>query len=184
MRSTWLRWATAIYVILSLPLIAWLLVTNSGLRAERAKGLQIQTILLSNTLKGAVQSCEAALAAPSEPEAITRYLVNAEASLAQAEILELGYRQTTGQRTPLADVLGDYTLPLRFIREQVGRDQELGEAQRAQLATLGGDLALIQERITPDLLARGSQAEIASAFADLAPGLAHEVARARLSAGR
>lgn len=182
MRPRIVRWGSLAYVVFSLVALIWLSISNASARTFRETTLASQAALLGNTLLGATQNLDA-VSAPGgsiSGEDAARFLVNAEASLAQVEIVALGYEQISGIRLPLGSLVGVYTAQIRLVREELGRGNTLTPENYKALADVKSDLELLRTACQGGVLTHGNQENIAALFENTAAALSVSAAKSSL----
>ena len=174
MRLSVLKWGSLAYLAFSLTAIIWLSISVTSARTFRESALRSQATLVGNTLAGAAQNLNEV---GSGGQDAVRLLVSAEASLAQVEIVALGYEQISGNQLPLGPVVGVYTAQIRQLREELGQGRPLPVET---LADLRSDLDLLRKTCQVDVLVRGSQEQITAIFASAAAELRVTAAKSAL----
>lgn len=168
MRSNWWLPVAALAALL---LLAGSFTGYLQARAAHKRSLHVQAQLLQNTLKGAGQNLEQVAAPNSSGEGVVGYLVQAEASLAQAEILLLSYQQATGVSVPLRNVPSLYARRVQSVRAEATRTGHLTDQHEHLLAEIRSDLQMLEKAIDPEALAGTGRAKAAASLANVAPNL-------------
>lgn len=177
MRSSVVRWGSLAYLAFSLTAIIWLSISVTSARTFRETALSSQATLLGNTLLGAASNLGQVSAQGVSSDDTQRLLVSAEASLAQVEIVALGYEQISGNRLPLGPLTGVYTAQIRQLREELGQGRPFPVET---LADLRSDLDLLRKTCQVDVLVRGNQEQITAIFAGAAADLRVPAAKSSL----
>lgn len=149
-------------------------------RTFRETALASQATLLGKKLLGAAANLGQVSAQGVSSDEAHRLLVSAEASLAQVEIVALGYAQISGKHVPLSEPMGFYTAQIRLVRQELDSGIPLTEENRKTLADVKSDLELLHEVCQADTLVHGNQQQITALFETAAEGLRVEAAKSYL----
>ena len=181
-----------IYVLISLPLIAWLLAANLELRYYRNTSLALDVNQITVGLTGGGQYLDRALETFDQRlySAAIDWLVTVERELVSVETAARGYNAALNRRfsssqgnyLELDPIVGMYAQEIRSVRQYVERFGELRPDDRALLVDVAVDLRTLQEALPEDLLRRARKDEIRSLVRNLSKSLKVKSVRGWLGA--
>ncbi len=175
------------YIVLSVPLIVWLLLANMELRYYRSTSVAYDVNAITTGLTTSVQNMDRALQSLGEPAPWTAldWLATVEQTLQGVQTASRSYNaalnrrfaRTQGMFLDLGTAAAMYGQEIRSVRQYVERNGQFRPEDRALLSNVAADLRTLQGAIPEDLLKRARRDELAPLLGDLAKSLKVESIR-------
>lgn len=178
-QSTVLRWMRNLYIVISIPVLVWLVVVTAGQVSRDRQLQQAAADQLVEYFRGAVQETGRAAAAVEQPAtaaALGSRLSRAEMAVHELYLSLLWYGQSHGNAIP-SSFVSAYSEELRMMRERLGQSGSVSNADRQLLGAIAHDLQLIEQLYTRDAIRQNQPAQLAVIRQQLSRELQYDVAR-------